>query len=116
VSPAISETSQNSYAFQGSALRATRTSSPDRFATLTARERLELRLVVEGASSRDIASRLKVGLRTVAARRISLMRKLGLKGRGALIRYALHRGVTLGNGLPASTTKKLRGLAAAEIG
>ena len=81
LSPAISDTSPHSYAFQGSGLRAPRTSSPDRFATLTARERLELRLVVEGASSRDIAERLKIGLRTVAARRISLMRKLGLKGR-----------------------------------
>ena len=50
--------------------------------------------MVEGASRRDIADRLKVGLRTVVARRISLMRKLGLKGRGALLRYALHRGVT----------------------
>ena len=109
LSPAISDTSPHSYAFQGSGLRAPRTSSPDRFATLTARERLELRLVVEGASSRDIAERLKIGLRTVAARRISLMRKLGLKGRGALIRYALHRGVTP----PTSTTRRLRGLAAA---
>ena len=109
LSPAISDTSPHSYAFQGSGLRAPRTSSPDRFATLTPRERLELRLVVEGASSRDIAERLKIGLRTVAARRISLMRKLGLKGRGALIRYALHRGVTP----PTSTTRRLRGLAAA---
>lgn len=110
LSPAISETSRNSYAFQGSALRTPRT-SPDRFATLTRRERLELRLVVEGASRRDIATRLKVGLRTVVARRISLMRKLGLKGRGALLRYALHRGVMP----PSSIARRLRGLAAAEI-
>ena len=111
LSPAISDTFQNSYAFQGSGLRGT--SSPDRFATLTARERLELRLVVEGASSRDIAERLKIGLRTVAARRISLMRKLGLKGRGALMRYALDRGVTRGH--MSSPSRRLRGLAAAEI-
>ena len=81
LSPAISETSNNPYAFHGSDAASAQTSSPDRFATLTARERLELRLVVEGASSRDIADRLKVGLRTVEARRISLMRKLGLKDR-----------------------------------
>ena len=59
-----------------------------------------------------IADRLKVGLRTVVARRISLMRKLGLKGRGALIRYALHRGVTAHH---RPSTRRLRGLAAAEI-
>jgi two-component system, NarL family, response regulator NreC len=111
LSPAISETSRNSYAFQGSALRTPQTSSPDRFATLTPRERLELRLVAEGASRRDIATRLKVGLRTVVARRISLMRKLGLNGRGALLRYALHRGVLP----PSSTARRLRGLAAAEV-
>jgi len=111
LSPAISDTSQNSYAFQGSPLRWT--GSPDRFATLTARERLELRLVVEGASSRDIAERLKVGLRTVAARRVLLMRKLGLKGRGALMRYALDRGITRGHA--SSPSRRLRGLAAAEI-
>ena len=58
------------------------TSSPDRFAKLTSRERMELRLLVEGASSRDVADRLKVGLRTVEARRTGLMRKLGLKDRG----------------------------------
>ena len=111
LSPAISDASQNSYAFQGSGLR--RTSPPDRFAMLTARERLELRLVVEGASSRDIAERLKIGLRTVAASRISLMRKLGLNGRGALMRYALDRGVTRGHA--SSPSRRLRGLAAAEI-
>ncbi len=110
LSPAISETSENPDGFRDQRLRAS-TSSPDRFATLTARERVELRLVVEGASSRDVADRLKIGLRTVEARRISLMRKLGLKDRSALIRYALHRGVTR----PSTWTKRLRGLAAAEV-
>lgn len=114
LSPAISETSKDSYAYQGSALRGPRAGSPDLFTTLTAREQSVLRLVVEGANSRDIADRLKVGSRAVETHRISLMQKLGLKTRGELIRYALHRGVALGNG-PRSTTKRPRRLAAAAI-
>ena len=77
LSPAISETSQNPYGLRVSTPGKAHTTSPDRFATLTARERVELRLVVEGASSRDVADRLKIGLRTVEARRVTLMRKLG---------------------------------------
>lgn len=112
LSPAISETSRGPYGLHGSTPGKPHKSSPDRFATLTVRERLELRLVVEGASSRDVADRLKIGLRTVQARRSNLMRKLGLKDRAALIRYALHRGVTR----PSTWKGRLRGLAAAEIG
>jgi DNA-binding NarL/FixJ family response regulator len=113
LSPAISETSKDSYAFQGSSLRAPRTASPDRFATLTARERLVLRLVVEGGSSRDIADRLKVGPRAVLAHRTGLMRKLGLKTRGELIQYALHRGVALGPGRRSTAKKPRRRVVAA---
>jgi len=111
LSPAISETSMSPYGISGSTPGKPHTKSPDPFAMLTARERLELRLVVEGASSRDVSDRLKIGLRTVEARRTSLMRKLGLKDRAALIRYALHRGVTR----PSTWRRGLRGLAQAEI-
>ena len=104
LSPTISDASKNSYAFQGSALRAS-TSSRDRFATLTARERSVLQLVVEGASSRDIADRLKVSTRTIDAHRISLMRKLRLQSRSALIRFALQRGVAVGRALPSGTKR-----------
>ena len=38
--------------------------------------------MVEGASSRDVSDRLKIGLRTVEARRTSLMRKLRAQGSG----------------------------------
>jgi len=102
LSPVIFEASKDSYAFQGSALRTPRTGPADPYATLTPRERSVLRLVVEGASSRDIADRLKVGARAIETHRAGLMRKLGLKTRAELIRYALHRGVALGRGAPSS--------------
>jgi len=113
LSPAISETSKDSYALQGSGLPTPRISSPDRYATLTARERLVLRLVVEGANGRDIADRLKVGSRAVEAQRTGLMEKLGLKTRAELIRFALQRGVRLGHRPPS--TKKPRKPVAAEM-
>ena len=103
LSPAISDASRNSYAFQGSALRA-KTPVPDRYATLTARERKVLQFVVEGTSSRDIADRLKVSARAVEADRKSLMRKLDLKTPGGMIRYALQRGVALGRAPARATT------------
>jgi len=104
LSTVISDASKRSFAFQGSALRA-RTSSPDRYATLTARERSVLQLVVEGTRSSDIADRLKVSTRTIEAHRTSLMRKLELKSRGELIRFAQQRGVAVGRAR-ASATKK----------
>ena len=64
-----------------------------------------LQLVVEGASSRDIADRLKVSTRTIDAHRTSLMRKLKLQSRGALIRFALQRGVAVGRALPSGTKR-----------
>jgi len=110
LSPAIAEASKDSYASQGTALRTIRTGSPNPYATLTVRERSVLRLVVEGASSRDIADRLKIGSRAVEAHRTGLMRKLGLKTRAELIRDALHRGVG-----PKSTTKSPRRPVATEM-
>jgi two-component system, NarL family, response regulator NreC len=61
--------------------------------TLTSREREILQLVAEGHSSTTIARRLAISARTVEAHRANVMRKLRLRNRAALIRYALSRGV-----------------------
>jgi DNA-binding NarL/FixJ family response regulator len=65
----------------------------DPYETLTAREREILRLVAEGFSSTAIARRLAISARTAEAHRANLMRKLRLRNRTALIRYALSRGL-----------------------
>jgi DNA-binding NarL/FixJ family response regulator len=65
----------------------------DPYDTLTAREREILQLVAEGSSSTAIARRLAISARTVEAHRANVMRKLRLRNRASLIRYALSRGV-----------------------
>jgi DNA-binding NarL/FixJ family response regulator len=72
--------------------RAARTTR-DPYDTLTSREHEILQLVAEGFSSPGIARRLAISARTADTHRANLMRKLRLRNRAALIRYALSRGV-----------------------
>ncbi len=65
----------------------------DVYETLTTREREVLRLAVESHSNTAIAGRLFISPRTVETHRAHLMRKLGLRTRTDLIRYALQRGI-----------------------
>jgi two-component system, NarL family, response regulator NreC len=74
-------------------LRRARGASSDVYDLLTKREREVLHLVAEGLSSAAIAKRLGISPRTAEAHRASVMRRLGLKGRTELIRYALSRGL-----------------------
>jgi len=65
----------------------------DPYGTLTAREREVLHLVAEGLTSGDIARRLYISPRTAESHRANLMRKLGLRSRTDLVRFALQRGI-----------------------
>ncbi|TMQ52317.1 MAG: response regulator transcription factor [Candidatus Eisenbacteria bacterium] len=65
----------------------------DPYGTLTAREREVLHLVAEGLTSSDIARRLFISPRTAESHRANLMRKLGLRSRTDLVRFALQRGI-----------------------
>jgi DNA-binding NarL/FixJ family response regulator len=65
----------------------------DPYGTLTAREREVLHLVAEGLTSGDIARRLFISPRTAESHRANLMRKLGLRSRTDLVRFALQRGI-----------------------
>ncbi len=69
---------------------------PDAYETLTTREREVLHLAAEGHSNSEIASRLGIGPRTVQTHRSNLMRKLKLRHRADLVRYAIRRGLILG--------------------
>jgi DNA-binding NarL/FixJ family response regulator len=62
-------------------------------APLTSREREVLGLVVDGLTSREIASRLLISLKTVEAHRANLMRKLDVSNVAQLVRLALDRGL-----------------------
>jgi DNA-binding NarL/FixJ family response regulator len=60
---------------------------------ITEREREVLRLVAEGLSTKEIASRLDISTRTVESHRANLMRKLGLRSIARLTQYALREGL-----------------------
>jgi DNA-binding NarL/FixJ family response regulator len=82
----------------------------DPYDTLTSREREILQLVAEGHSSTAIARRLAISARTVEAHRANVMRKLRLRNRAALIRYALSRGVLAPTApLPSRATRRRSG-------
>ena len=61
--------------------------------SLTPREREVLQLVAEGRSSKRVAARLGVTVKTVESHRASLMRKLRLRTVADLVRYAVRNGL-----------------------
>jgi DNA-binding NarL/FixJ family response regulator len=97
LSPAVFEASNGSFTAMGTILQKTQTDSLDAYNRLTVRERKVLRLVVEGASSSDIGSRLKISSRRVESDRANCKRKLGLSLPEDLITYALQRGSLAGD-------------------
>jgi DNA-binding NarL/FixJ family response regulator len=60
---------------------------------LTPREREVLQLTAEGYTSAQIAARFFLSRRTVETHRANMMRKLGLRTRTDLVRYAMQRGL-----------------------
>ena len=75
------------------ALLAARPAGPrSGLAALSARERDVLRQLAEGASNKQIAASLNVGVSTVATYRTRLLQKLGLRTTSELLRYVIeHR-------------------------
>ncbi len=60
---------------------------------ITGREREVLKMVAEGLSTKEIASRLDISSRTVETHRANLMRKLGLRSVARLTQYAIRAGL-----------------------
>jgi len=60
-----------------------------RQSVLTNRERGVVQLIAEGYSNKEIAEFLTISIKTVKTHRASIMRKLGLTSRAALVRYAI---------------------------
>ncbi len=63
------------------------------FATLTEREREVLKLVAEGLSTKEIATRLDISGRTVETHRANLMRKLDVHSIARLTQLAIKEGL-----------------------
>lgn len=68
-------------------------SQQDSYELLSQRERQVLRLVALGYTSQQIADQLFLSVKTIETYRARLMEKLNLKGRAALVRYALRKGL-----------------------
>jgi DNA-binding NarL/FixJ family response regulator len=60
---------------------------------LTDREQVAAVLLAYGHTNRDVARELHVSVRTVESERARIMRKLGIKRRVELVRWALQRGL-----------------------
>jgi DNA-binding NarL/FixJ family response regulator len=69
----------------------------DLYERLTAREREVMKLMAEGSSSRQIADRLCLAVKTVINHRRRIMEKLGVENTAQLIRYAVKLGLADGD-------------------
>jgi DNA-binding NarL/FixJ family response regulator len=76
--------------------------SDSRSHALTAREREVLRLVAQGNSSREVAHRLSISVRTVEHHRANILTRLNLKSSAEMVRYAIREGFA--NGVSGSET------------
>ena len=63
--------------------------SADPYGRLTAREREIFHLVVEGATSKEVARRLDISVKTAENHRASILDKLGARNTAELVRYAV---------------------------
>jgi DNA-binding NarL/FixJ family response regulator len=60
---------------------------------LTARENEVLKLIVEGYSSKEIAKKLTISLKTVERHRANILQKLEMRDRTELTWYAIRSGL-----------------------
>ena len=60
---------------------------------LTEREREILKFIAEGYTSREIAAKLSISLKTVLNHRMRMMKKLDVHNRTGLIKYAVSKGL-----------------------
>jgi DNA-binding NarL/FixJ family response regulator len=69
-------------------------SQPTGASELTSREREVLQLVAEGETSKKIAARLQVSVKTVEAHRQQIMDKLNIRTIAGITKYAIQKGIT----------------------
>lgn len=61
---------------------------------LTVRQREVLQLIAEGRSEKEMASALRISLKTVQFHKAKLMRKLAISTTAELVKYAVRHGIT----------------------
>lgn len=65
----------------------------DPYGALTAREREVFHLIVEGRTTKEIARRLAISVKTAENHRSRLMAKLGARNSAEIVRYAARKGL-----------------------
>jgi two-component system nitrate/nitrite response regulator NarL len=71
------------------------------FGRLSRREREIFRLAVLGSSSRELAERLFISVKTVDSHLLNIARKLGVRTTAGLVRFAAEHGIATGPELRA---------------
>lgn len=71
--------------------RGSQSSPQPRSATLTPREKEVLKLLAEGLRVKDVASNLKLSVKTIEAHKFNLMRKLDIHNKAQLVQYAFQK-------------------------
>jgi len=87
LSPPLSEAAIEAYLGRAAA------GAADPYESLSSREREVLQLAAEGHTNAKIGRRLFISPRTVEIHRANMMKKLGIRNRIELVRYALKRGI-----------------------
>ncbi len=65
------------------------------FSLLTSRQREILQLIAEGCTTKEIARKLDVGVKTVETHRTQLMQRLDIHDLAGLVRYAIRCGLAI---------------------
>jgi two-component system, NarL family, nitrate/nitrite response regulator NarL len=68
-------------------------SKTDQFAMLTGRERQVLMFIAEGRSNKEIASELRIGVRTIETHRERIMHRLNIHSVAGLTKFAIVNGL-----------------------
>ena len=92
LSPAISKHVVDNYLRRISDVSAEKERGPDIFKQLTSRQREILQLIAEGNSTKEIANKLNVSIKTVETHRMQLMDRIGIHDVAGLVRYAIRMG------------------------
>ncbi|WP_185823836.1 response regulator transcription factor [Xanthomonas sp. SI] len=98
ISPGLSQSLVSEYRRpQGDAVSA--------YTLLTSREREIVQLLSEGLSTKEIAARLHISVKTIGTHREHIMLKLGMHGIAQLTRYAIREGLSPLDGGMANTLR-----------
>ena len=93
LSPAISKHVVDNYLRRISDVSPEKEKGPDIFKQLTSRQREILQLIAEGNSTKEIANKLNVSIKTVETHRMQLMDRIRIQDVAWLVRYPIRMGI-----------------------